>query len=201
MPKKRHHAVRLVVDNSVDDTSIRSASDRSTSAFRAAASKGKKCRGGTPRCLHFLNASPSTPISAARSRKMVHLSIAKENGDISSPLSRPNSSTPKRPSKIAPEGRQCGMSTSDTESDFNAVFRARTRRAREAANLTQQDVATALGVALDTYKKWENRPTSAVPREKLLAFCIVTRVKCEDLLQQPSPQELTLLKGTEKKSA
>ena len=203
MPSKYKHSsyLRLVVDNSVDETANRSASDKSTSVRRAASKRGKKWRGGTPRCLHFLNASPSTPISAARPRKMFHLSIGQEYGDDPSPLSTPAQPPPKRPSKNDTGAPECGMGSTETESDFNAVFRLRTQRARKAAKLTQQEVATALGVALDTYKKWENRPTSAVPRDKMLAFCIVTRIRCDDMLQQPSNQELAAIRRPEKKRA
>ena len=86
------------------------------------------------------------------------------------------------------------MVRGEAETDFNAVMRLRTKRARIKAGLTQQEVATGLSVDVDTYKKWENRPTSSVPREKLLAFSVVTRIKVEQMLEQPTKRELAEIK-------
>jgi transcriptional regulator with XRE-family HTH domain len=87
------------------------------------------------------------------------------------------------------------MGKSAPESEFNAVFRVRTRQARENAGLTQAQLAAALDVDLDTYKKWENRRTSAVPRDKMYAFSIVTRCDLAWMLSPPTKQELAKVRS------
>lgn len=199
--RQKRHALRLVVDNSTDDNACKSSSDNSTSARRAASKRGKKCLGGTPRCRHFLNASRSMPMSADSRRNVDQVSITKEYGDDASPLSTPKRSQRKRPSKKSSVAQQCAMGVSREESDFNAVFRMRTKLAREAADLTQAEAAQALGVELDTYKKWENRPTSAIPRHKMLAFCLLMRVECRAMLEAPTKQEILQAKPANLKRA
>lgn len=93
------------------------------------------------------------------------------------------------------------MGKSAPESDFNAVFRLRTRQAREQAGLTQAEVAAALGVSLDTYKKWENRETSAVPREYMYPFTIITRTDLARMLAPPSKQELAIVRPATRRTA
>lgn len=44
------------------------------------------------------------------------------------------------------------------------------RSLREGAGLTQAEVAKALRVAVDTYKKYENRPKSLIPHQHIQAF-------------------------------
>lgn len=93
------------------------------------------------------------------------------------------------------------MGKSAPETDFNAVFRLRTRQAREAAGLTQAEAATALHVSLDTYKKWENRPTSAIPREYMYPFAILTRCELTRMLAPPTKQELAVVRPPERQRA
>jgi transcriptional regulator with XRE-family HTH domain len=93
------------------------------------------------------------------------------------------------------------MGKSAPETDFNAVFRMRTRLAREAADLTQAQVAATLGVSLDTYKKWENRETSAVPREYMYAFSILTRSDLGWMLSPPSKQEIAQARPAARRQA
>ncbi len=193
--------LRLVVDNSADETAFKSASVNFTPRRCASVSKSKKYFGGTPRCRHFFEVSYLTPMLPARSQTVPNVSMGKEYGDSSSPLSTPKRSRPKCPSKKVRISRQCGMGKSAAETDFNAVFRMRTRNARETAGLTQQNLAEALQVSLDTYKKWENRPTSALPRERMKQFSIITRVSLDDLLAPPSPREIALVRPPNKRTA
>jgi transcriptional regulator with XRE-family HTH domain len=90
------------------------------------------------------------------------------------------------------------MGKSAPETDFNAVFRLRTRQAREKAGLTQAEVAAALDVDLDKYKKWENRETSAIPRDKMYPFAIVARCDLSWLLSPPTRQELAQARQKER---
>ena len=86
------------------------------------------------------------------------------------------------------------MGKSAPESDFNAVFRLRTRLAREDAGMTQAEVAAALDVDLDTYKKWENRATSALPKHLIYRFAVIVRAPLERLMAPPTKAELKFLR-------
>lgn len=126
------------------------------------------------------------------------VSMGKQCRDDSSPSQAKNAGRGKCPLKAPEEGRQWGMGKSAPESDFNAVFRLRTKQAREKAGLTQAQVAAALDVDVDKYKKWENRETSAVPRDKMYAFAIVARCDLAWLLSPPTRQELALARPKER---
>jgi len=75
------------------------------------------------------------------------------------------------------------MAAKDGISDFRQGFIRRTAEAREAAGLTQEAVATILGIAQDTYKQYEVR--SALPHRFILPFCAATRISLEWLFGQP----------------
>jgi transcriptional regulator with XRE-family HTH domain len=93
------------------------------------------------------------------------------------------------------------MGKSRPETDFNAVFRLRTKAARERADLTQAQVAAALGVDVDNYKKWENRETSAIPRDYMYSFSIVVRCDLAWMLSPPTRQELAQIRPPDRRSA
>jgi DNA-binding XRE family transcriptional regulator len=75
-------------------------------------------------------------------------------------------------------------------SDRNPISE-RTRRARLAVGLTQEEVATHLGVTKDAYAKWENRGKSTMPDAYKAAFCTLVRVSPSWLITGHSwPNEL-----------
>lgn len=49
------------------------------------------------------------------------------------------------------------------EDEFIAQFQERLKRARVERNMTQKELATALGLPKNTYKKYEARPGSSFP--------------------------------------
>ena len=53
---------------------------------------------------------------------------------------------------------------------FSQTFQKRLKNLRQGAGLTQNDIATALHIAVDTYKKYENRPKSMLPHKYIQAF-------------------------------
>lgn len=65
-----------------------------------------------------------------------------------------------------------GQNVPMSRSDFKTAFIARTAAARNAAGLTQQQVADALQIEQDTYKQYETR--SPLPHYLVPAFCLAT---------------------------
>lgn len=59
-------------------------------------------------------------------------------------------------------------------SAYNAQFIARVKEAREAANFTQVQIATVLGITQDQYKQYETR--SLLPHRYIAQFCAATRI-------------------------
>lgn len=66
------------------------------------------------------------------------------------------------------------MHADNPASTFNDSFIERTKAAREAAGLTQEGIATILGIRQDTYKQYETR--SPLPHRFVPAFCAATRI-------------------------
>jgi DNA-binding XRE family transcriptional regulator len=64
---------------------------------------------------------------------------------------------------------------------FKTEFIARTKAMRERSGLTQEQVATAIGVALDTYKKYEQR--TPLPHHLVPRFAVVVRATADELFQ------------------
>lgn len=56
---------------------------------------------------------------------------------------------------------------------FDAVYIARTKEARKASPLSQEEVATALGIKQDRYKNYETK--TPLPLYMLEQFCIIVR--------------------------
>lgn len=63
-----------------------------------------------------------------------------------------------------------------TAEEFARILRARIRRARQNADLTQEEVARHLEIPLDNYKKVENRSKTGLPPHLIEPFCTLTRV-------------------------
>lgn len=53
---------------------------------------------------------------------------------------------------------------------FSQAFQKRIRLLREGAGLTQGEVAAALRISVDAYKKYETRPKSMLPHQYVQAF-------------------------------
>lgn len=53
---------------------------------------------------------------------------------------------------------------------FARNFQERVRALRNGAGLSQGDMADALGIAVDTYKKYESRTKSMLPQQHVPAF-------------------------------
>ncbi len=59
---------------------------------------------------------------------------------------------------------------------MRAQIRELTRRAREDAQLSQQEVGTVFGVIPQTVSHWEMRKNCAIPIHYAERFCILTNV-------------------------
>lgn len=65
--------------------------------------------------------------------------------------------------------------TVNAEAAYIGALSQRIKAARLAVNLTQKQVATALGVSLDAYKKYENRENTVLPPHLMEPFAILVR--------------------------
>lgn len=59
----------------------------------------------------------------------------------------------------------------DPVSAFTTAFIARTRQLREARGFTQAEMATAIGIAAETYRKYETR--TVLPLHLLERFSLI----------------------------
>ena len=62
---------------------------------------------------------------------------------------------------------------------WNRKFCKRVQQLRERRGMTQADVAEALGVKTDAYKKWETR--SPLPQRYIKRFCLICDCRIEEL--------------------
>lgn len=127
------------------------------------------------------------------------MSIATEYRDKSSPPSSLKDRATTCPSKPAQKRAKWGMAKSATDSEYQAVIRLRTRRAREAIDKTQAEMAAMIGIELANYKKNESR--SVLQPQHMWRFCSVTGTDLEDFLSPPSPSELAFVRSSERQSA
>lgn len=67
------------------------------------------------------------------------------------------------------------------QSQQGEAIRARLAEARDRLRLSQQDVATAIGVSRQSVSKWETGKSSPNPRE-LADLCVVYGVSCDWVL-------------------
>jgi transcriptional regulator with XRE-family HTH domain len=72
------------------------------------------------------------------------------------------------------------MAGSKTEAQYKQAFIARVKAARNAADMTQQQIADALGMPQDKYKQYETR--TLLPHHLIGRFCIITRAYPEWLV-------------------
>ena len=72
------------------------------------------------------------------------------------------------------------MTDENVESLFNAAYQARVREAREARKWTAEQMATALGIPADRYRKYETR--SPLPAYLIERFCLIAGVDLHWLL-------------------
>lgn len=66
------------------------------------------------------------------------------------------------------------MKSGNLEADFNAALCRRIRQLREERRMTQEQMATALGIPTDRYRKYEVRsplPQYLLPRFALIVGC------------------------------
>jgi ribosome-binding protein aMBF1 (putative translation factor) len=73
--------------------------------------------------------------------------------------------------------------TEPPPSRFKKAFLARTKRAREAAGLTQEELAQRLGIRQDKYAKYETR--SPLPHQYVARFCEITGERLDVLFRDP----------------
>jgi transcriptional regulator with XRE-family HTH domain len=66
------------------------------------------------------------------------------------------------------------VSASCPAANFDRAFCARVRAAREARNMTQADIARALGISLGAYQKYETR--TPLPHHLVEEFAKITGV-------------------------
>lgn len=90
-----------------------------------------------------------------------------------------------------PVGQNVGMAeTSNEEQLFNNALCARVRKWREEMNWTAAQMATALGVPAERYRKYEYR--SPLPPYLMERFCLITDSTLEELItgkqrRRPAP--------------
>jgi transcriptional regulator with XRE-family HTH domain len=72
------------------------------------------------------------------------------------------------------------MAGSKTEAQYKQAFIERVKAARDAVDMTQQQIADALGMPQDRYKQYESR--SLLPHHLIGRFCIITRADPEWLV-------------------
>ena len=73
-----------------------------------------------------------------------------------------------------------GMNTANRELLFNSEFTARVKALREERGWTAEQMATALGVPVDRYRKYENR--SPLPQYLMEQFCLIVDCDLDFLL-------------------
>ncbi len=150
------------------------------------------------RCHHLLMAdAPAPGTSVARASREGHSSMIERNEPKSDMATLLGPLVLKSKAKTS---QDCGprghvkwlMRQKQPVSQFELEFIDRTRRARAAAGLTQDQIARELGLEQDTYKNYERvRP---LPHEYVLSFCTLVSVtlgwlyagKVESL--EPSPK-------------
>ena len=64
---------------------------------------------------------------------------------------------------------------------FNEAFCTRTRELREATGMSQIEMAGALGVSAEAYRKYEKR--SPLPHYLVIRFCAITKEPLADLFK------------------
>lgn len=79
-------------------------------------------------------------------------------------------------------GLNLGVDENDPASAYQAAFIERTRWARRASGLSQDEVAEGLGIEQTRYSKYETR--SMLPHEFVPMFCLLTRIDADWLFRE-----------------
>ena len=85
--------------------------------------------------------------------------------------------------RLVKSGKIPDMSKRATPAAFKKAVCKRVMAARIAAGLRHEDIAQALGMSLDSVKRWESR--SLIPHDLILPFCQLTNTKPEVILADP----------------
>ena len=70
-----------------------------------------------------------------------------------------------------------------TEEAFKKAFFARVKLARESTGMSAKEMATALGISLDKYYRYESR--HMMRHDLIPVFCQITKIDIHTLLAQP----------------
>lgn len=105
--------------------------------------------------------------------------------DRLSPVSSPKSGdalapflVPARCLTLIAGGRQWRMADEGATA-WNRKFCKRVQQVRERRGMTQAEIAEALGVKTEAYKKWESR--SPMPQRYIKRFCLICAATIEEL--------------------
>ncbi len=139
-------------------------------------------RNGTrlPRLNHCRLAWSEAPNFLASAEIKMRRSSMTHEGDNLSLLSRPSCPLTSNPRR----GTIWPM-TARTRTQFNQAFAERTRQARAFTTLTQGEMATALGIELDAYKKYEQR--SPMQQYLVQRFCLICGISVETFFDLDKP--------------
>lgn len=140
----------------------------------ASRNRGRRHLCGTPRCRHFLRAASFTPSSLAKRAMSASVGIAADDRDHVSPMSRPSWDVKSQAELSSISAMKRSVSLVDR------AYIERTKELRKAAGLTQQQMADALQIPLERYKKYENR--SRLPGNLLHPFSVIVRRPVEYVL-------------------
>lgn len=75
--------------------------------------------------------------------------------------------------------------TTPTPREWRAKFCRRTAELRDARGWTQEDMATALGIPIERYKKYETR--TPLPHDLISRFALLANVTVEQMLAIDKP--------------
>lgn len=85
------------------------------------------------------------------------------------------------------------MVETNAEKQFNAALCERVRELREAKKWTGKQMATALGIPAERYRKYEER--SPLPSYLMERFCLITGVSLEYLLHGQIKQPIARIRN------
>lgn len=136
----------------------------------------QRSQGMESRCHHLETAQELTPISDAIAPREGQSSITDRNEFMESKLGhsvlevKDNQPLDGTGPCVLPSG----MSKTQASAAFKRAFIARTKAAREAKGLTQDQMARLLGLKQDRYKQYETR--TMLPHELIPVFCFETGI-------------------------
>lgn len=81
---------------------------------------------------------------------------------------------------VFPIRHKCAMRDVMTPAEFEAMYIARVKALRELTGMTAKEMATALGIPFERYKKYESR--TPLPHELMEQFALIARVSVEFLV-------------------